>query len=265
MIMEHRMQSAFTTVAALNCAETALFLDFDGTLTPIVDRPDRVRVDHRIIDSLGELTNRLRGALAVVSGRDIADLDRYLSPHVFRASGVHGLELRIEGRDIRRLEINETALVEAVAKLEAVAKGHDDLLLERKPGSVALHYRACPDLYGRCKRAVADAVDGQDGLFVVEGKMVIEVKGHNGSKGTAIEAFMAHPPFLSRRPVFLGDDVTDEEGFVVVNALGGTSIKVGGGETVARHRLNDPADVADWLEMLIQEWEVAKVEGEAAT
>lgn len=256
------MQSAFEKVQALGRRNVALFLDFDGTLTPIVDHPDQVRVDSRLINSLSRLKDQLHGALAIISGREIAVLDRFFSPHTFPASGVHGLESRIPGGETHCLQSSEAALAAAVERLDAEAARHAGLLVERKRGSVALHYRARPELYETCRKAVEDAVAGTSGLSVVEGKMVFEVKAHGGSKGTAIQAFMQEPPFQSRTPVFVGDDVTDEAGFAAVNALGGISIKVGAGETVAQYRLDGPAEVAAWLDALADK-HVSEMSGRA--
>ncbi len=249
------MRSAFGQIQDLGRRTTALFLDFDGTLTPIVNRPDQVLVEDRTVRLLARLMARLDGALAIISGREIATLDRFFSPHTFPASGVHGLEWRMAGTSIERLETSDSALGEVARQLAALTARHGELLLERKLGSVALHYRSRPDLFELCSQSVTDAVAGRTGLVIVEGKMVIEVKGHGGSKGLAIETFMREPPFACRIPVFVGDDVTDEAGFTAVNSLGGTSIKVGRGDTVARYRLKDAADVEDWLDRLAKKFD----------
>lgn len=257
------MSSAFLRLETIELSRTALFLDFDGTLTPIVDRPDQVRPDRDLIATLDDLFQRLDGALAIVSGREISALDQFLAPYEFPASGVHGLEWRFANTEIQRRSVSEVSVAAITQDLEAFAATHSGLLLERKLGSVALHYRARPDLQEACRSAVTKALQGRDGLIAVEGKMVIEVKGHGGSKGTAVATFMSERPFIGRIPIFIGDDVTDEAGFAAVHALDGISIKVGVGETCAQARLDSPADVASWLRALVEGHTAEHAEGNA--
>lgn len=242
------MPPGFQALSRLSVATTALFLDFDGTLARLVDRPENVRVDGHALASLARCYEALDGALAIVTGRDLASMDAFLAPHVFPASGVHGFEMRSGDGDIHRLPADLDALEQVRTTLAALAKRHDGLLLETKPGSIALHYRQRPDLGAACERWVRGALADAPDLRLMRGKMVVEVKAHAGDKGQAIAAFMEHPPFRGRTPVFIGDDVTDEAAFRETNARGGVSIKVGNGDSVAGYRLADPGEVHDWLD-----------------
>lgn len=242
------MPPGFQALSRLSVASTALFLDFDGTLARLVDRPENVRVDAHALASLARCFEVLDGALAIVTGRDLASMDAFLAPHVFPASGVHGFEMRDGAGQIHRLPADLDALAQVETTLQACAERHDGLLLETKPGSIALHYRQRPELGPACERWVRDALADAPDLRVMLGKKVVEVKAHSGDKGQAIAAFLEHPPFLGRTPVFIGDDVTDEVAFREINARGGISIKVGSGESVAGYRLADPGEVHDWLD-----------------
>lgn len=226
--------------------DSALFVDFDGTLADIAPRPDAVTLPAGMVEVLAELRDRLGGALAIVSGRPIAQLDELLAPLQLAAAGVHGAERRSAAGVVTRLR--ETDLSQVVARLQALAEQHAGLLVESKPGAVALHYRLAPQCEGLARQAMEAALDDAPGMVLMRGKMVIEMKPADASKGRAIAAFMAEPPFAGRRPLFAGDDSTDESGFDVVQAGGGAGIKVGPGATLARHRLHTPAGLRAWLQ-----------------
>jgi trehalose 6-phosphate phosphatase len=227
----------------------ALFLDVDGTLLEIAATPQAVRVPVRAVRAVAAAHRRLAGALALVSGRSIADLDRLFAPLKLPAAGSHGAQRRtltgvvLGGHDTARLEPARALLVRWAA-------AHEGVLLEDKGDSLALHYRNAPWHEVSARGAVAAAVAAVGASFhIQEGKMVLEIKARATSKGRAIEQFMAEAPFEGRCPVFLGDDLTDEIGFEVVNRLGGHSIAVGVDRpTQARFRLRDAPQVLDWLE-----------------
>jgi trehalose 6-phosphate phosphatase len=242
----------------------ALFLDVDGTLAEIVARPDAVHIDPATIRALGEIRDRLDGALALISGRRVATLDRLFAPLRLPAAGLHGLERRRPDGTIIRHAAPADALAEIKSELERFAAGAEGLLVEDKGLTMALHYRLAPAC-GEAARALARELAGRfGGAFVVQtGHMVVELRPAGPDKGGAIEAFMAEPPFHGRRPVFVGDDVTDEAGFAVVNALDGHSIRVGEGATAAEHRVASVVGLRAWLAALADRTLDASVESNA--
>ncbi len=219
-------------------ARSALFLDFDGTLVDLAERPENVSASAGLLDTLAALRDGLGGALAIVSGRPIAQLDHFLSPLKLAAAGVHGAERRAVDGTLTQAEVPSLERVEAAAV--ALQKQHPALLIERKRGSLALHYRAEPALAQACIAAMQDAVAASDGLVLLPGKMVLEAKAASIGKGIAIAALLTQAPFAGRKPIFIGDDVTDEAGFHAVQAHGGFGIKVGPEPSCARCRLDSP-------------------------
>lgn len=226
----------------------AWFLDVDGTLVELARTPAEVEVPAPLRVLLTAMQEATQGALALVSGRSIADVDRLLAlPHV-SVAGQHGLERRGRGTIPNHAAAASPDLAAARLQLRALAARHPKLLLEDKGLSLALHYRAAPALASYVHRSVR-ALGSQLGDVVIQaGKRVIEVKAHDADKGRAIAAFMEEAPFRGRTPVFIGDDATDEHGFAAVNARHGHSIKVGPGRSCARWRLPDARAVRAWLE-----------------
>jgi trehalose 6-phosphate phosphatase len=228
----------------------ALFLDVDGTLLEIAPHPDQARPAPRLTAALGDASRALGGALALVSGRAIASLDAMFAPLVLPAAGLHGLERRGADGRVHYPTGFADRLAAARRGLMEFVESRPGLLLEDKGAALALHYRNAPALEAECRQRVeqARAAAGED-FHVQQGKMVLELKPSGEDKGTAIEAFMAEPPFRGRRPVFVGDDVTDEDGFRVVNGLGGLSVRVGhDARSGARAAANDVAEILDWLD-----------------
>lgn len=224
----------------------ALFLDFDGTMVDIAPQPHAVHVPEPLLAVLQELDGFLHGAIAVISGRPIVQIDAFLQPLRLAVAGVHGAERR--GADGRLHLLNTHPLDYVQQAAWTLAEQHPGLLLESKRGSLALHYRQRPELEALVLRTMQQAVDESPGLTLLRGKMVAEAKPGGASKGRAIEAFLAEPPFAGRTPIFIGDDVTDEVGFSTVQQLGGLGIKVGDGATAATLRLADPAALRRELE-----------------
>lgn len=225
--------------------DTALFLDFDGTLADLAPRPELVQVEPELVGTLRTLHQRLDGALAIVSGRTIAELDAFLHPLLLPTAGVHGAELRdAEGR---RLEVPAPELGRVLARLEELTQSHAGLRLERKPMALAVHYRAAPDLETMVREHVADALRDVSGVEMLHGKMVVEIKPAGVTKGSAIELMMRQPPFARRQPVFAGDDVTDEDGFAMVKHLGGIGVLVGQRPSAATVSVPSPAALREWL------------------
>jgi trehalose 6-phosphate phosphatase len=217
---------------------SALFLDFDGTLVDIAAQPDEVIVPSGLVPTLEALNHYLGGALALISGRPLEQIDSYLHPLRLPAAGVHGAERRNAAGEISLLTIHPLQRVEEAALL--LAQRHPPLRVEVKRGSVALHYRQAPELESQCLAAMQAAVEDSPGLTLLRGKMVVEAKPGGASKGHAIEAFMQEKPFAGRCPVFVGDDFTDEVGFATVQRLQGLGVKVGEGSSVAWQRIESP-------------------------
>jgi trehalose 6-phosphate phosphatase len=216
----------------------ALFLDFDGTLVDIAPQPEAVVVPPPLVATLASLNNYLGGAIALISGRPIAQIDEFLTPLRLPAAGVHGAERRSANGEMTLQSIHPLAVVEQAAL--TLAARHDRLRVENKRGSVALHYRQAPELAAECIATMQRAVEGSPGLTLLRGKMVVEAKPGGASKGQAIEAFMKEPPFAGRQAVFVGDDATDEVGFATVQRLRGLGVKVGEGASVAFQRIASP-------------------------
>lgn len=227
----------------------ALFLDVDGTLLEIAATPAEVRVPNRLPGMLAVLSERLSGALALVSGRPIAEIDRLFSPLLFPVAGVHGAERRSASGQLQRRD-DRHALAAARRSLVAWAAAHPGVFLEDKGSALALHYRLAPELETQARKIVAAALAAAGpGFQLQEGKRVFEIRDALTGKGQAITEFMNEPPFAGRKPVFLGDDLTDEDGFFAVNRLGGYSIAVGVNRTTQAHwHLIDETHARSWLE-----------------
>lgn len=229
-------------------SDWAYFLDVDGTLLELAATPDAIHVDAALPALLTALHRACAGAVALISGRALADLDARLGLPALAKAGQHGLERRDAAGRLRLHAAPLRAKHAIQAALAPHLEGHRGLLLEDKGLTLALHYRQAPaladDVNRLMRRLVAEAGDG---LVVQEGKCVVEVKPGGVDKGTAIAEYLAEPPFLGRRPVFIGDDKNDEHAFAEVNARGGISIGVGAGDFGARYRLPDVSAVRAWL------------------
>jgi trehalose 6-phosphate phosphatase len=223
----------------------ALFLDFDGTLVDLAPQPDAVTVPTGLLATLDAVNQYLGGALALISGRPIEQIDDFLRPLRLPAAGVHGAERRSANGEMSYLSTYPLEHVEESAL--RIAAQHPRLRVEIKRGSIALHYRQAPELEAQCIAVMQAAVEQSPGLTLLRGKMVVEAKPGGASKGHAIEAFMHEPPFRGRKPVFVGDDITDEVGFATVQAMQGLGVKVGDGPSVAWQRLPSPEAFRDQL------------------
>ena len=241
---------------AIDCA---LFLDIDGTLAEFARVPDAVRIDHAIAAALPRLLHDLGGAVALVTGRAITSADLLFPGLKLPIAGQHGCERRNAAGTIHLHAPVKATQARLRKLLRGLAKRHPQLLLEDKGASLALHYRSAPQLAAIVHRTLRRSLrNGADyaGYALQAGKMLVEVRPEGRDKGTAIDDFMAEEPFAGRLPVFVGDDLTDEHGFAVVERLGGWTIKVGPGRTAARFRLADSAAVKRWL--------LAPIDAEAA-
>lgn len=230
----------------------AFFLDIDGTLVDIADAPDRISVDPCLLDVVRRLRVVTGGALALISGRPIAEVDRLFAPMQLPIGGQHGAERRdAVGRMhhhphcAKQLDALRRCILDWAVEVPG-------LLVEDKGMLIAVHYRQAPQLAGEVQRMLREClVRGGDAFRLQEGKMVLELKPVGKDKGTTIIEFMNEVPFRGRIPVFVGDDATDEHGFAVVNNLGGHSVKVGLGPSAARWRIPDVTAVRAWLEEML--------------
>lgn len=226
----------------------ALFLDFDGTLVAFADEPDGVTVSRSLTALLERLHAAIDGALAMVTGRGLDNLAMHLGHESFAAAGAHGAEWRLPGMAVETTKgAPFSKIIEAA---QTFASAHEGVRLEEKSGGVTLHYRQRPDLRAESKQTLKAALAGHGDFELLRGNMMWEVRRKGVNKGTAIRKLMQHPPFKGRMPVFIGDDVTDEDGFAEANRQGGMAIKVGTGESCAGYRLAGIEDVHRWLEGL---------------
>jgi len=231
----------------------AFFLDLDGTLLDIAATPEAVGIGLSEKSLLERMRAASGGAVALVSGRSLTRIDELFAPLVFAAAGQHGAERRDAQGKRHRHRFPASALRPVAGGIRSFASRHPGLVFEDKGASVALHYRLAPQLAAAAHEAVREAAEPLgDQVEVQGGKMVVELKPAGCDKGSAIESFMQEPPFAGRVPVFLGDDVTDEYGFRVVNRLGGHSVKVGEGASAARWRLENPAAARAWLDAWLE-------------
>jgi len=225
----------------------ALFLDIDGTLIDIAPTPESVVVPESLKLSLTRVRNKLGGALAVISGRTLSAIDELFAPVKFAAAGAHGAEihLRPDGEVERHAPILGSAEKAALAE---IVKLDPRLRLEDKVYTMAIHYRSAPELEDAVFEAVnRDVGKLQENLRILRGKAVIEVKHHGFDKGTGLCELMKHAPFASRRPIFFGDDTTDEDAMAVVPQFGGLGISVGQRLAGADRQVSSPAEVRRWL------------------
>lgn len=230
----------------------ALFLDFDGVLAEIAPTPDSVEVTGQTIARLQSLNSALDGALAIVSGRDIAALDGFLAPLSLAVAGDHGNARR--GSDGHMVFLNAGAGEAALALHEAMsARFGDDprVVIEHKPSAVAVHYRLAPERSTECIEALSAGAAEWPQLSIIAGQMVIEARATGANKGVAVRGFMEQPPFTTRTPIFVGDDVTDEDGFIAAQDYGGAGIKVGFGDTAAHYRIGGTGEVGAVLDAIL--------------
>jgi trehalose 6-phosphate phosphatase len=219
-------EAAVGNFAGLEAGSIALLLDVDGTLIDIGPAPDQVHVSRALVDCLERLFELTGGALALVSGRPIADLDRLFSPLVFPAVGGHGAQMRVRGAEVvDSVKPLPQALRRQLADAAAPGSG---ILVEDKGYSLALHYRNAPQQEERLRAHIAAgrAAFPGEATEVLPGKAMFEVMRPGVNKGDSVRELMTHQPFAGRVPVFIGDDVTDEAVFKVLPAMGGKGFSV---------------------------------------
>ncbi|WP_188823379.1 trehalose-phosphatase [Brucella endophytica] len=228
----------------------AVFFDIDGTLLDIAESPEAVRVPDGLIDNLLDLGGKLGGALALVTGRSISFVDTLFPDARFPVAGLHGGEIRDATGRVERSEPTADFL-RAKEELRERAARWPDILVEDKQAAIAVHYRQAPQLEGEMRRLMEEiAALAGPGWILQHGKMVLELRPAAHDKGHAVETFMRAPPFVGRRPLAFGDDVTDEAMFAEVNARGGLSVRIGlPGErsSAAGLYLENPAALRNWI------------------
>ncbi|NIJ80151.1 trehalose 6-phosphate phosphatase [Xanthomonas arboricola] len=228
----------------------ALFLDVDGTLIDFADSPEAVRLLPEVRVAIGRLSDRLNGAVALVSGRPLSQLDALFAPLVLPAAGLHGHELRSDVDARAAMPQDTSAFLHGLhQRAAALTHTHTGVLVEDKGVSVALHWRAQP-LAGPDVMAFAQQEIAQlPGYRLQPGDHVVEFVPEGSNKGLAVEQLMQQGAFAGRTPVFVGDDLTDEFGFEAANRLGGWSVLVGDRvQTSARFRVAGTAAVHAWLQ-----------------
>ncbi len=228
-----------------------VFLDFDGTLVEIEDRPDDVRIDAATLQLIERLRDKVGRALALVSGRDIHVIDRLLYPLVLPVAGVHGLQRRDASGRLHSPVIDQSVVEAIAAQVQAEFRSEPGVVIEKKTGAVAIHFRLRPDFEKKCHALARKIIRGRPDLHIIKSKMVCEIRLQGNDKGAVIATFLEERPFKGRKPIFAGDDATDEPGFVAVNACGGVSIKIGEDPTAARYRAANILELRNWLDELI--------------
>ena len=232
---------------------SGFFLDIDGTLLDIAEKPQLVRIDDDLVGLLPTLRDAAGGALALISGRSIAEIDRLFGTSIFCAAGQHGAERRDFTGKMHKHRVPLAGIRKAQRQLGQMAARHPALVLEDKGMNLALHYRLAPELGATVHQTVRRLVEELGDDFEMQaGKMVMEIKPSGKDKGTAIAEFLEEAPFRGRVPVFIGDDLTDEFGFELINRVGGCSVKVGEGNSAAHWRLPNADAVRAWLKRFVE-------------
>jgi trehalose 6-phosphate phosphatase len=230
----------------------ALFLDVDGTLIDIAPAPDAVAVSSELPELLVQLSHRFQGSVALVSGRTIADIDALFRPFRFPAAGIHGVERRDAQGAMHVSGLRPEDLEPARTELRRFVAQHPGLLLEDKGRALALHFRQAPQLADEARQIIERLLPQlPEQVHTQPGHYVLEIKSDSVTKGAAVARFMQEPPFAGRVPVFVGDDVTDRDGFAYVETVGGQAVMVGPQPQAQRGWLPNPAAVREWLQSLL--------------
>ena len=232
----------------------AIFLDVDGTLVDLVDDPAAIVVEPWMAGALRRISDETGGALALITGRSIAAVDRLFSISGLAVSGLHGAERRgASGVLTGAAATPEFDSAKAAASRWATTG--PGLIFEDKGPAFALHYRRVPHMEGAVRGYMAELGRSVGERWVAqEGKHVVELRPSGLNKGDALKSFMEHAPFAGRRPLAIGDDVTDEAMFAAANALHGVTVRVGANErpTLAAQEVASPADVRAWLRRIAE-------------
>jgi trehalose 6-phosphate phosphatase len=227
--------------------EWCLFLDVDGTLIELTDTPYETRAGEDLKSLLNEVAERLGGAVALVSGRSIEFMDALFTPLRLPAAGLHGVERRNASGSMRGASFHDSQLDRARVVFGELVQSHPGTLLEDKGRSIALHFRLAPQFEGAVRDAITAVAASLGTHYQVQGgSMMLEIKPSGFNKGAAVREFLQEPPFSGRTPVYVGDDITDLDGFRAVDVYAGIAIAVGD-RISAPYHLRDPAAVRAWL------------------
>ncbi len=237
-----------------NDAPFAVFLDIDGTLIDIAPTPQSVVVPAILVPLLGRLSEALDGALAIITGRQVADVDRFLTPLRLPIAGVHGAEMRadLDGEISPRTEGLDPSLIAAVQKLGEIDPG---IIIEPKGVSIAVHYRLAGAHGAVLEKELRDLVGaGPNSAEICVGRKVVEILPKYVSKGGALKSFMSQAGFDGRRPIMIGDDVTDRSAFEAAELFGGHGLRVAG-EYFQREDadFDSPGHVLEWLAQFVDD------------
>ncbi|MCF7699541.1 trehalose-phosphatase [Loktanella sp. M215] len=243
------MTESADILSNLTTDDIYLFLDFDGTLVELAPTPDGITVPADLSELLSRLHRRLDGRLALVSGREIATLERFLPDFPGDIFGAHGAEARRNGTLARHALVGSKVVADVQTRARKDVAAVAGLTLETKDTGAVIHYRGAPDAANDALVAAQGIADAADGMELHTSKMAYEIRPADASKAGAVRRVMDDQP-KGIRPTVIGDDVTDEEAMVVANERGGFSIRVGDGDTCAAYRLPDPAAVRRLLQDL---------------
>lgn len=241
-------------------ANWALFLDIDGTLVDLAPTPDAIDVPVDLGEDLLSLLTGLGGAMALVTGRGIAYVDGLFYPHRFPIAGLHGAELRQPNGHITHHDAGPS-LLRAKEMLHAEARDLPSVIVEDKGAAVALHFRQSPQYQDKVEALMRNAAIVAGPAWTLQfGKMLIELKPAAANKGEALTSFMGASPFLGRRPIAVGDDLTDEDMFAAALAHGGQAIRIGGDDrqTLASGRIATPAQLRAILAQVAHIWQASQ-------
>src|SRR3954449_8759801 len=252
---EQKAERIASSEVAGRLEEFAVLLDIDGTLLDFAPTPREVWVPPGLSKTLNQLLERTSGALALVSGRSLNDIDLIFAPELFPAVGGHGAEMRLSS-DGEAVATHAPPMdKELKRRLAAIARLSPGILLEDKGYSLALHYRLAP----HAEKAIYEAVSliradlPNAPIEVLPGKCVCEIKHSGFTKASGVRELMTHEPFKGRRPIFIGDDVTDETVFAIMPDLGGQAFSVGPSARAGAGHFDEPQDVREWLAHLLDD------------
>ena len=244
------MEAELAEALPSDLREWALFIDIDGTLIDLAPTPTGIEIPADLPSQLLAVSQRSNGAMALVTGRSIEAVDAMFSPYQFVMAGMHGSEIRDVSGRIRRKQIDKSSLDPARSELGKLAGQWPGLIVEDKNLAIAVHYRQASEAESavRSKMSAIHSMLGED-WKLQNGKMVVELHPSGSDKGTAISDFMGHQPFKGKKPLVIGDDLTDEAMFHYANGCGGRSVRVGDSLYVsaAEFKVGSAHDVRRWV------------------